>query len=201
MLAGKGYSRIMTRSARAICSIFVVAALCAFAAPIASAQGVEELAARQAARQADYLELVQQISLTHERVASIEDEVAALKKDNQTLTAALVQAAKTERKLSQEAADITAAARRSRQAGSRRSRIFDVAARSAGRGARRPPAHGAQSAAGYPRAAGRRACFGAQRHPARRRGAGTAGSARKSWPPISTNCRGSGRRSRPSAAG
>src|SRR5690606_23229952 len=43
-------------------------------------------------------------TLSTERIKGIEDEIAGLKKDEQTLTAALIQAAKTERKLGEDAA-------------------------------------------------------------------------------------------------
>lgn len=68
------------------------------------AQSTEELARRQAASSTEYEEIARQITLSTERIKGIEDEIAGLKKDEQTLTAALIQAAKTERKLGEDAA-------------------------------------------------------------------------------------------------
>jgi murein hydrolase activator len=50
--------------------------------------------------------LLQRIAVSEDRIAALSDEVAELRKDNATLTAALVQAAKTERKLSEDIAAI-----------------------------------------------------------------------------------------------
>ena len=77
------------------------------AAPV-GAQTSDDLARRQAATATEYEEVSRQITLSKERIDGIEDEIAGLKKDEQTLTAALIQAAKTERKLSQDAAAIGA---------------------------------------------------------------------------------------------
>src|SRR5690606_17185747 len=54
----------------------------------------------------EYEQISREITLSNERIEGIRDEIAGLKKDEQTLTAALIQAAKTERKLSQDAAAI-----------------------------------------------------------------------------------------------
>jgi murein hydrolase activator len=56
---------------------------------------------------AEYERVSQQISLSAERIASLSAEIAAIKKDQATITAALIQSAKTERKLSQDIEDIT----------------------------------------------------------------------------------------------
>jgi murein hydrolase activator len=77
------------------------------AAPVA-AQTADDLARRQAATASEYEVISRQITLSEERIKGIEDEIAGLKKDEQTLTAALIQAAKTERKLSQDAVAIEA---------------------------------------------------------------------------------------------
>ena len=91
------------------------------------------------------------------------------------ITAALIQAAKTERSSAEDIEDITAKLEGAEGAGRRRSALSLVgAARRAGRSAGRAAAHGPQPAAGDAGQAGGRAVVGAQRHPARRRGAGTA---------------------------
>ena len=56
---------------------------------------------------AEYERVSQQISLSAERIASLSAEIATIKKDQATITAALIQSAKTERKLSQDIEDIT----------------------------------------------------------------------------------------------
>lgn len=52
-------------------------------------------------------DLTSQISLSAERVASLDKEISGLKKDQTTITAALIQAAKTEKKLSQDITGFT----------------------------------------------------------------------------------------------
>ena len=72
----------------------------------APAQDAETLEARQAESRQEYERLAREISLSEERVAALDDEVAAIRKDSAAMTAALIQAAKTERKLSQDIAAI-----------------------------------------------------------------------------------------------
>ncbi len=72
----------------------------------ALAETVEDIVQRQTASRNAYAEIARQMSLSEERLTAIAAEVAGLKKDERTLTAALIQAAKTERKLSEEAAGI-----------------------------------------------------------------------------------------------
>ncbi|MBO6717194.1 MAG: murein hydrolase activator EnvC [Rhizobiaceae bacterium] len=93
----------------AIGRLFVAAACGAWlaaAAPVTYAQEVDEIVDRQTATRNAYAEIARQMGLSEERLAAISSEVEALKKDERTLTAALIQAAKTERKLSEEAAEI-----------------------------------------------------------------------------------------------
>jgi septal ring factor EnvC (AmiA/AmiB activator) len=56
---------------------------------------------------AEYERVSRQISLSEERKASLAAEIAEVKKDSASITAALIQSAKTERKLSQDIEDIT----------------------------------------------------------------------------------------------
>ena len=56
---------------------------------------------------AEYERVSRQIGLTEERKAELAAEIAEVKKDSASITAALIQSAKTERKLSQDIEDIT----------------------------------------------------------------------------------------------
>ena len=86
---------------------FLAALFCTLAAMPARAEAVDDIVDRQTASRNAYAEIARQMSLSEERLAAIAAEVAALKGDEQTLTAALIQAAKTERKLSEEAQAIS----------------------------------------------------------------------------------------------
>lgn len=68
----------------------------------------DRLEARRAESQRAYEDLVHRISLSEERIAAIDKAIIAIRDDSSALSAALIQAAKTERKLSQDAADIAA---------------------------------------------------------------------------------------------
>jgi septal ring factor EnvC (AmiA/AmiB activator) len=84
-----------------------MAAVAALAAPLpALAQQAGDLEARRAERLREQERVARELTLSKERAAEIESEIEAIRKDGATLSAALVQAAKTERKLSQDAADI-----------------------------------------------------------------------------------------------
>lgn len=78
----------------------------ASAAGEAVADKAQALQTRRAASASEYERITRALTLSEERAAGIEAEIAALRKDNATLSAALIQAAKTERKLSREVADI-----------------------------------------------------------------------------------------------
>jgi septal ring factor EnvC (AmiA/AmiB activator) len=82
---------------------FLTALCCVLAAFGARAEAVDDIVNRQTASRNAYAEIARQMSLSEERLAAIAAEVDALKNDERTLTAALIQAAKTERKLSDEA--------------------------------------------------------------------------------------------------
>lgn len=66
-----------------------------------------ELEQKRAERAAERERILQALTLSEERAAAIEAEIAAIRKDNASLSAALVQAAKTERKLAEEVAVIS----------------------------------------------------------------------------------------------
>lgn len=56
---------------------------------------------------AEYERVTKEITLSAERTAALAAEIAAVRKDNESITAALIQSAKTERKLSQDIEDIS----------------------------------------------------------------------------------------------
>ena len=90
------------------CGIAAVAMLAA----ASFAAGAEETASLEPEQQfgqsvAEYERVSRQISLSEERKASLAAEIAEVKKDSASITAALIQSAKTERKLSQDIEDIT----------------------------------------------------------------------------------------------
>lgn len=102
----------MNRTARQM----LFAAACAALAPLAgvgqvraqeaTAAAPTELEAKRAATAEEYARIAQELSVSEERAAKIAEEIAAIRKDHASLSAALVQAAKTERKLATEADDI-----------------------------------------------------------------------------------------------
>lgn len=79
---------------------------------IATEQGrtddpVALIEARRTATQADYERAIGEIELSEERLASISASIATLKKDSASVTAALIQAAKTEKKLAEDVEEIS----------------------------------------------------------------------------------------------
>ena len=66
----------------------------------------QELIERTTESRREYEQLRRQIRLSDERLKALEREVAALRKDNATVTAALIQAAKTEKKISEDIEEI-----------------------------------------------------------------------------------------------
>lgn len=73
--------------------------------------GVPQVFAQQALQQqrdqaaSEYEQLSTELSVTGDKLKQLEDEVANLKKDQATITAALIQSAKTDKKLQQDIAD------------------------------------------------------------------------------------------------
>ncbi|ATU90279.1 hypothetical protein B5P45_15765 [Phyllobacterium zundukense] len=67
----------------------------------------ESLDAKRAQTLKELEDLTGQISLSSERVATLDNEIAALKKDQTSITAALIQSAKTEKKLSEDIASFS----------------------------------------------------------------------------------------------
>ncbi|MEX0345181.1 MAG: murein hydrolase activator EnvC [Rhizobiaceae bacterium] len=73
---------------------------------LAQTQDPQQLESSNAQNRREYEQLKKQITLTDERLATLEREVASIRKDNASLTAALIQAAKTEKKISEDIEDI-----------------------------------------------------------------------------------------------
>jgi septal ring factor EnvC (AmiA/AmiB activator) len=73
----------------------------------AAAQAAAPEQQEMQARRAEYDRIAREITLSEDRQASLAAEIASVKKDSASVTAALIQSAKTERKLSQDIEDIT----------------------------------------------------------------------------------------------
>jgi septal ring factor EnvC (AmiA/AmiB activator) len=89
---------------RAGCGLLATAMLAALAFGVRA----EETASLepQAQSRAEYERIAREISLTSERIEKLAAEIADVRKDHASLTAALIQSAKTERKLGQDIEDI-----------------------------------------------------------------------------------------------
>jgi septal ring factor EnvC (AmiA/AmiB activator) len=74
--------------------------------PARSAEDPGVLEARRAESEAEYRRIAEAMTLSESRVQELSAEIAAVKKDNAAVTAALIQAAKTERKLADDVASI-----------------------------------------------------------------------------------------------
>ncbi len=96
----------MPRRARTLSAIPVALAALLFAVAPAVSQGASDLEVRRDATAGEFERIAREIVLNKERVAAIKEEIAAITKDERSLTAALIQAAKTERKLAEDAAGI-----------------------------------------------------------------------------------------------
>jgi len=100
---------MLLRKAASIGSIASTALFCAgliLAAPAFAQDALSTLAQRQANNRADLEQITRDMTLSQERREDIVAEIETLKKDQRTLTAAMIQAVKTERKLSQDAETI-----------------------------------------------------------------------------------------------
>ena len=101
---------MIARNHRRLGIALLSAAMIAAAMPCAIAQEadeVDEIEARQAEQQAELDRVSKEITLSDSRVAGLTEEIAGIRKDHASITAALIQAAKTERKLSEDIEDIT----------------------------------------------------------------------------------------------
>ncbi|EKF18768.1 peptidase M23B [Nitratireductor pacificus pht-3B] len=86
---------------------FAMLAALAFSSPSPAQDGVGVLESEHDKTQAEYRDISREIALTEQRLAEINAEILAIKDDNAALTAALIQAAKTERKLSEDIDEIS----------------------------------------------------------------------------------------------
>ena len=89
-----------------LCAALLLAAA-TFATAAQEVDAAGEIEARQAEKQAELDRVSREISLSDSRVAALTEEIAAIRKDNASITAALIQAAKTERKLGEDIEEIT----------------------------------------------------------------------------------------------
>lgn len=84
----------------------LLAAAIALAAQPAGAQAVDQLQLQQNEKVEEYRRVSEQLALSEKRQAEIAAEIIALKDDSAALTAALIQAVKTERKLAEDIDEI-----------------------------------------------------------------------------------------------
>jgi murein hydrolase activator len=73
-----------------------------------NAAATSALQSRHADSRGEFERLTREITLSEEKLKSLAAEIAGIRKDHATVTAALIQAAKTEKKLSQDVEDISA---------------------------------------------------------------------------------------------
>lgn len=88
--------------ARAFAALLIL-----FASSTASGQQTSSIAPAAGGARAEYERIVSDITLSDERVEQLGADIAKLRKDDATLTAALIQSAKTEKKLSEDVDAIT----------------------------------------------------------------------------------------------
>lgn len=101
---------MIDRSHRRLGMALLIVAAIAAAMPRAVAQEEDvaaDIVARQAEKQAELDRVAREITLSDERVGALAQEIAGIRKDHASITAALIQAAKTERKLDEDIEDIT----------------------------------------------------------------------------------------------
>jgi septal ring factor EnvC (AmiA/AmiB activator) len=77
-----------------------------FASPTSAQQDATALEARRAAVLGEMEEIKRQSALSSERMRALQGEISGIDKDRKSITSALIQAAKTEKKLAQEVEDI-----------------------------------------------------------------------------------------------
>jgi len=95
---------LLRHSLTAFAALSAAAWLCVCGA---AAQDTSALELRQAESRAEYERVARQVSLSDEKLAALDGEIARIRKDHASLTAAMIQAAKTERKLAQDISAIT----------------------------------------------------------------------------------------------
>lgn len=87
---------------KAAAFFLLAAAIAAGSGSAALGQDVGALQQRKQNTQSEYSDLTGKLSLSREKVAELESQVASVRKEKASLTAALVQSAKTEKKLSED---------------------------------------------------------------------------------------------------
>jgi murein hydrolase activator len=103
---GKGCAA--RRLLRAGVTIMLAVQIAAFTvtAPLRAADDPSVLEARRVETESEYRRIAEAMTLSEKRLAELATEIAAVRKDNAAVTAALIQAAKTERKLADDVASI-----------------------------------------------------------------------------------------------
>jgi septal ring factor EnvC (AmiA/AmiB activator) len=97
---------MITRARRRFGLALLCAAWLAVPAAAQEPESAGEIEARQAEKQAELDRVAKEITLSDSKVGALAQEIAGIKKDHASITAALLQAAKTERKLSEDIEDI-----------------------------------------------------------------------------------------------
>jgi septal ring factor EnvC (AmiA/AmiB activator) len=97
----------MRRKARLLGRGIVAAALLLLAVNLAHAQDAASETGTPDQRRAEYERVLRESALSVERLEELAAEIAEVKKDHASITASLIQSAKTEQKLSQDIDDIT----------------------------------------------------------------------------------------------
>jgi len=100
-------ARTLTRRWQAAVGVLLVAMLATGDTMALDAEGSIDIEARHTESRVEYKRVSREAALSQERLDSLAGEIAAVKKDHASITAALIQAAKTEKKLGQDIEDIT----------------------------------------------------------------------------------------------
>ncbi|MDX8441216.1 murein hydrolase activator EnvC family protein [Mesorhizobium australafricanum] len=98
---------LRTRAWRSRCGLTLVAALVALG-PVRAAENSLDLAPDPDQSRAEYEQVSKEITLSSERLAKLAADIASVRKDYASITAALIQSAMTEQKLGQDIEDIGA---------------------------------------------------------------------------------------------
>ena len=101
-----GASDMTDRARRFFSGIAAAALVLGLAVADTRAQGAAALETRRAQTTSELERITEALSLSQERSVEIAEEIAAIRKDHDTLSEALVRVAQTERRLAQNAADI-----------------------------------------------------------------------------------------------
>lgn len=98
----------MTSMVRQLGAVLVALALTLVIAPAYAQQFVEDMEARQAESERDLEDILREREISQERLTEIAEEIEAVRNDQASLSAALIQVAKTERKLALDIDQISA---------------------------------------------------------------------------------------------